>query len=354
MSFSWLHKKEESWLERAALLPLAMLSAPYGFGARLHRLAYRYGLKKATRLACRVVSVGNLLVGGSGKTPLVAWLAVSLQRRGYRVAVASRGYGRDGHEEVLVVSDGVKILDNAVRAGDEPLWLARRVPGVPILVGAQRDRVGEYAIRNYATDVLILDDGFQHHRLARDVEILMFDGKRGLGNARVLPRGPLREPLAALSLADAIWVMDGPLEQQDAELLARKAPRAKWFSAQRRPISVLSISDEERDLPSVLSSVRVGMLAGIANPDSFRRTLEALGAHVVQEKIFPDHYAYREQDFVELARLAENCIWVTTEKDAVKICPEWVRGIVLRVLSIDLATEEGEPFLDWLETRLQS
>lgn len=354
MNFPWLHKKEESRLERAALLPFAALASLYALGARAHRFVYRAGLKKAVRLGCRVVSVGNLVVGGSGKTPFVAWLALALQGRGYRVAIASRGYGRIGHEAVLVVSDGTKILTDAERTGDEPLWLAQRVPGVPVLVGAQRDQVGEYALRNFATQVLILDDGFQHHRLQRDVEILMFDGKRGLGNRRVLPRGPLREPLAALSLADAVWVMDGPLAPPDADVVARYAPQAKLLVAQRRPVSVFALGDGSHALPSVLSSARVGMLAGLANPDSFRRTLGALGAHVVHEKIFPDHYAYQEQDIAELARIATDCLWVTTEKDAVKIRPEWVRGIELRVLSIDLAVGGAEPFLDWLEARLKA
>lgn len=353
MNFSWLQKNEESFFERTALLPLDVLAVLYGTAARAHRFAYRCGFKKAAKLDCRVVSIGNLVVGGSGKTPMVAWIASALLQRGLRVAIASRGYGRIGREEVAVVSDGEKIFSNPTQFGDEPVLLAQRTPGVPVLVGAHRDQVGAYAVREYQTQVLLLDDGFQHHRLDRDIEILMFDGARGLGNRRILPRGPLREPLSTLSLVDAICILDGPLSKRDTEILARFAPRAKTVIVQRRPIFVLSLRDGTRMLPSALSNLRVGVLAGLANPGSFRRTLAALGANIVAEKIFPDHHLYVEQDIADLTKTSPNCVWVTTEKDAVKLRPEWIHDVDLRVLSIDLAVEGAESFLDWLEARLR-
>lgn len=354
MIFPWLQKNEESLFERVAFLPLDVLAILYGTAARTHRFVYRCGFKKAKQLDCRVVSIGNLIVGGSGKTPMTAWLANALSHRGFRVAIASRGYGRIGREEIAVVSDGEKVLLDPTQFGDEPVLLAQRTPGVPVLVGARRDQVGAYAIREYRTQVLLLDDGFQHHRLERDVEILMLDGMRGFGNHRVLPRGPLREPLSTLRLADAVCVLDGPLAKSDAEILARFAPRAKMMNVQRQPNFVLSLRAGIRMSPSELKHLRIGVLAGLANPNAFRRTLLALGAEIVAEKIFPDHHLYAEGDIVDLAKASPGCVWVTTEKDAIKIRSEWIRDLDLRVLSIDLAVDDAESFLDWLEERLRS
>ncbi len=347
---AWLYERRSGWLRRILLAPLVPVSRLYGLGARLHRRLYTGGWRRRGRLACRVVSVGNLVVGGSGKTPAAAWLAEALHRRGHKVAIASRGYGRRTRD-VRVVSDGRHVQADVERTGDEPLLLAAGAPGVPVLVGPDRARVGLRAISVFGVDVLLLDDGFQHHRLERDVDVVLVDGGLGLGNRAVLPRGPLREPLAALRRADAVGVVDGPLPPEDEALLERTCPDAFRFRAVRRPVSLRSLRGGPAASPGALAGCDVGMLAGIARPAGLARTLRALGARVVAERTFPDHHRYRARDLDGLSREASH--WVTTAKDAVKVLPHWAGDVRVDVLSIALAVEEPDPLLEWLETRLR-
>ena len=178
----WFDVGEESLARRLALLPLDLLALVYGVGACAHRTAYTRGLFKPVQLSCRVVSVGNLVVGGSGKTPMAAWLAKVLHQRGHRVVLASRGYARRGRERVEVVSDGRFVSSTAEVAGDEPILLAAHAPGVPVLVGPDRDVVGMRAVSAFGAQILVLDDGFHHHRLARVRAAL------DLGQVFTLPR----------------------------------------------------------------------------------------------------------------------------------------------------------------------
>jgi tetraacyldisaccharide 4'-kinase len=323
----------------------------YGVGARLHRVAYERGWLRRRRLACKVVSVGNLAVGGSGKTPTTAWLAGRLHRGGTKVALATRGYRRRGREAVRVVSDGRHVSADVDAAGDEPLLLAGHAPGVPVLVGPDRAVVGLRAVSAFGAEVLVLDDGFQHHRLARDLDLVMVDGGLGFGNRKLLPRGPLREPLSALRRAHAVGIVDGPLPARDAELLDTLAPEAFRFAAFREPSGVRPLRGGAPEPISALAGRDVGCLSGIANPASLRRTVENLGAHLVAERSFPDHHRYRPRDLEGLSRDAP--LWLTTEKDAVKLLPAWVGAADVRVLAIGLRVPESERLIAWIEGRLR-
>jgi tetraacyldisaccharide 4'-kinase len=312
-----------------------------------------------------VVSVGALSAGGSGKTPVAAALAAGLRARGERVALASRGYGRVGGGEIELVSDGKALRSDVGRAGDEPLLLAAAAPGVPVLVARDRARAGRRAVAEFGTGLLVLDDGFQHHRLARDLDVVVLDGSEGLGNGSVLPRGPLREPPAALRFAHAIAVVDGPLPAADDARVRELAPAAARFIVRRVPRalrrlrdpaagaratdSLLREPDPLDEPPAALAGREVGLLSGLARPASFRRTVEALGARVVAERCFPDHHPYAARDLAGLAAAAP--LWITTEKDAVKIEPEWVGGAELRVLAIDI--EGVEPLVEFVSARLR-
>jgi tetraacyldisaccharide 4'-kinase len=209
--------------------------------------------------------------------------------------------------------------------------------------------VGQRAVALFGCDVLVLDDGFQHHRLARDVELLVFDGS-GLGSGRLLPRGPLRERLAEAARADALVVVDGPLSERDAAQLAAAAPEAPRFAAARRPTSLRPLRGGAPRAPGWLAGRPVGLVSGLARPAGFRRTVEALGAHVVAERAFADHHRYRARDLRGLAAIAP--LWLTTEKDAVKILPSWCEDLDLRVLAIDLDVRAAPDLLDWLSHRL--
>jgi len=347
----WLEQRDESGLRKLSLTPLVPVAWLYGAGARLHRALYERRALAPRRIAGYVVSVGNLVVGGTAKTPLAAWLANALHRRGRKVVLASRGYGRSGRESVGVVSDGQYVRGRVETAGDEPMLLAARTPGVPVLVGRDRGIVGLRALSAFGAEILVLDDGFQHHRLHRDVDLLTFDGRLGLGNRHILPRGPLREPLSALRHADAIGVVDGPLPASDEELLARAAPEAYRFGARRHPSTLRPLQGGAGTSPELLDGAEVGLLAALAQPRGFRRTLEALGAEVVAERTFRDHHRYRAADLRGLADEAP--LWVTTEKDAMKIVPGWVGAADVRVLAIDLEIERSEMLVDWIQSRLR-
>jgi tetraacyldisaccharide 4'-kinase len=353
----WVQQRDESRLRRAVLLPLVAPAWIYSAGARIHRAWYRPGSRHETTLPVRVLSVGNLVVGGTAKTPTSAWLANALRRRGFKVALASRGYSRRMRDSapngVISVSDGSYVLSRAEIAGDEPMVLAGKVPGVPVLVGADRVAVGRRACSAFGAEVLILDDGFQHHPLHRDIDMVMIDAHFGFGNRKVLPRGPLREPLSALRFADVIGIVDGSvsdLPKLDLDTIRSRKPDAKIFTAYKKPCRLRPLEGGGGEPPEVLAGAEVGLIAGLARPDSLKRTVEGLGATVVAEQTFRDHHHYRSRD---LRRLRSDVpIWITTEKDAVKITPAWAAGADIRVLSIELEVTDEELLLDWLVERL--
>lgn len=346
----WLEDRDPGPWRELALAPLWPLAGAWGAGAWLHRHARGAHLRAPARLPCRVVSVGSVLVGGAGKTPVTAWVAATLRARGHAVAIASRGHGRrGGRADVQVVSDGRQLCARAHEAGDEPLVLAAHAPGIPILVGRDRARVGQHAVALFGCDVLVLDDGFQHHRLARDVELLVFDGG-GLGSGRLLPLGPLRERLAEVRRADAVLVVDGPLPERDAERIARLVPGVPWFAARRAPVSLRPLRGGPARPPAWLAGRSVGLFSGLARPAGLRRTVEALGAQVVAERRFPDHHRYRPRDLRALRDL--RAPWITTEKDAVKILPSWCEGLDVQVLAIELEPSDPAGLADWLAARV--
>jgi tetraacyldisaccharide 4'-kinase len=351
MRARWLEARAETRVRRAALLPLSVVAGVYGGLASAHRGLYAHGILQRRRFAGHVVSVGNLLVGGTGKTPVAAWIAAELHRRGRKVVLASRGSGGRGRALVDVVSDGRFVRGRAEIVGDEPMLLAAKAAGVPVLVGRDRGVVALRALSAFGAEVLVLDDGFQHHRLARDLELVTFDGSLGFGNRRLLPRGPLRESLSVLRHADAIGVVDGPLPEEDVALLDRLAPLALRFAAERVPTRLRRLDGRGETAPLDLAGREVGMLAGIARPGSLRGTLEGLGARVVAERVFRDHHRYGERDVRSLA--GEAPLWVTTEKDAVKITPSWVGSADVRVLEIRMAVKDPGPLVDWIEGRLR-
>ena len=350
MRARWLEERRESLWRRAWLSPLVPPSWLVGGAARLRRRLYTNGPLPQRRFAGHVISVGNLVVGGTGKTPAAAWIAERLHARGRRVVLASRGYGGHPRDPVVVVSDGRYLRSFVETAGDEALILASHAPGVPVLIGRDRGLLGMRALSAFGAELLVLDDGFQHLGLHRDIDVVSVDGALGFGNRRILPRGPLREPLSALRAADAVAVVDGPLDPADAELLERWTPSAFRLIARRRPRGLRPLAGGPPGDPRQLDGVKVGLLAGIASPASLRHTLESLGAQRVAERVFPDHHRYRPRDLAGLA--AETPVWVTTEKDAVKILPAWTRGADVRVLSIDLEVDDATRFLDWIEGSL--
>ncbi|MFP6655351.1 MAG: tetraacyldisaccharide 4'-kinase [Myxococcota bacterium] len=355
-----VRKRRHGVLPFLRWLVLGLASLCYGAGALLHRKVMRRRAAQSGRLTCAVVSVGGLTVGGAGKTPVAARLAWGLHARGWRVVLASRGYKGRHRRSVTVVSDGRYIHTSAVNAGDEAFVLAAHAPGVPVLVGRDRRVVGHRAVSAFDAEILVLDDGFQHHRLARDLDIVCVDGVSGFGNQRLLPAGPLRESIRTLRVADWLCIVDGQsgtaseskgMLPGDEAVKALGSQSHEIIRAKRRPTQLVSLDRADSLSLATLRNRRVGLLSGVARPGSVRRTIEELGAQVIEERRFPDHHPFTERDCAGLDH--SSLLWLTTEKDALKILPSWLAGETLWVLRIEVEFEEEERLLDLLTQRLR-
>ena len=340
-----------------ACAPLVPIASLYGLVMKARSLLYARGLLTQHCLPCRVMSIGNLTVGGTGKTPVVIALALALRERGRRVGVVSRGYKRSGADVMVEVSDGQAIRGNPNETGDEPLLIAQRCAGVPVAVGADRPSVGRHLIGRYHIDTLIMDDGFQHLALRRDTNILVLDAGAPFGNGYLLPRGPLREPLAAMARATAVLVtrasQAGRLDEIKAAVRA-VAPTVPIWVTDFAPSTVVQIGGSTSAEPSVLKGERVLAVSGIGQPESFRKLLETAGATVVEHCVFSDHHAYSREDVQKVRQAAERAgagRIVTTEKDAVKLAQfEEAKGAIWAV-RIELTWLEG--FDEWTRVVLQ-
>ncbi len=304
---------------RHLLLPL---SPAYRGAVAARRIAFSRGWLRRARLAVPVISVGNLTFGGTGKTPTVIALVRDLVRMGRRPAILTRGYKRRGDNQVVVI--GPEPRHTVFEAGDEPLEMARQLPGVPVVVDADRERGGREAIR-LGAEVVVLDDGFQHLRLERDLDIVVIDAGDPWGGGHLPPLGRLREPVAAIRSADAVLVTKvpddwRPVVAEIESVVDHVAPALQVFVARLRPARVRMAGEGWCD-PSVLSGQRVFAFAGLGRPQGFAVTLAEAGAELVDSRWFPDHHDYRDQDVREVVAAAQaaNAVPVTTAKDAVKL-----------------------------------
>jgi tetraacyldisaccharide 4'-kinase len=284
--------------------------------------AYRRGWLSRSRLDAPVISVGNLTFGGTGKTPTVIALVRDLVRMGRRPAVLTRGYKRRGDHQVVVV--GPEPRQSVGEVGDEPLEMARRLPGVPVVVDADRERGGTEALR-LGADVLVLDDGFQHLRLERDLDLVLIDAGDPWGGGRLPPLGRLREPLTAIRRASAVLITKVPADwrpvvAQIETAVERVAPALQVFVSRMRAQRV-RVPGEGWQPAEVLAGRRVLAFAGIGRPHGFADTLSEAGADVVDSQWFPDHHAYTPADLHQVVAAAEaaEAIPVTTAKDATKL-----------------------------------
>jgi tetraacyldisaccharide 4'-kinase len=323
-----------------------LLSGAYGRVTQLRRGWYARRPERRRHLSHPVISVGNLVAGGSGKTPAVATIARMLAARGERPAIISRGYRRlEPTEGVLVVSDGTHVLEPVARSGDEPQLLAKTVAGVPVLVSPDRYAAGLFAERTFGTTVTILDDGFQHVQLERDVDLLLVSSA-DLGE-KVLPSGLLREPLEAARFADALLVSGSDEEVAD---VARALDLATAFRIAPRYGELRMLSGMA---PTCVAS-RVFAFAGIARPQRFFDALIGLGYGVVRERTFRDHHAFTPGDVDAIQSAARDIgasLIITTEKDAVRLPPaSWTIPVATLPMTIDI--EPSAAFEAWLAGRL--
>ncbi|HEY7723853.1 MAG TPA: tetraacyldisaccharide 4'-kinase [Anaeromyxobacteraceae bacterium] len=346
----WWREQEPAGA-RALLAPLALAEAIFRAGAALRAGLYRAGLLAAERAGAPVISVGNLAVGGAGKTPAAIAVARRLQSRGRRVAVLSRGY-RATRREARVVSDGRRVLLGAADAGDEPLLLARRLPGAAVLCGPRRAPLARRAVEALGADALVLDDGFQHRALWRDLDLVVLDAANPFGNGRLLPRGPNREGLGALDRAGLAWLSRVDQAAPDAlgrlRALAAAATGRPPVESRHAAVDVVDGGGGRSFGPAALAGRRVLLLAALARPGGFRRTVEGMGASVAAVRFFRDHHLFTDGELEEAfaAGRAAGCDQVVaTEKDAVRLPARWAGEGMLRVVRIEAEVVRGEEIL---------
>ncbi|WP_019675574.1 tetraacyldisaccharide 4'-kinase [Arsukibacterium perlucidum] len=286
---SWYQQRH--WLS-VVLLPLAAL---YWLLSSGRRVLFRLGIKRRHKLSVPVVIVGNISVGGTGKTPFTLWLCQQLLAKGIKPGIISRGYGAKISSPLAVTPDSL-----ATAVGDEPLLLARRSL-CPVVVCPDRVAAGRELLAKYQVDIVICDDGLQHYRLARDLEIVLIDGRRGFGNGLLLPAGPLREPRSRLAEADMLIANSGEVAVADYQMQLNSAV----------------VTSLVADMP--LAPCEVTLVAGIGNPERFRLTAQQAGFTVTGQRFFADHHQFTASDFSGI-----NGPVLMTEKDAVK-CQRFAR-----------------------------
>jgi len=324
---------------RLFLLFLAQLSYLYRSVVNVRHYLYDRRLLRPHELGCQVISVGNLTVGGTGKTPIVEIFARELSREGRRVAILSRGYRKEeppfiqrvanaltfheSRQPPRVVSDGANLLLDSAMGGDEPYMLATNLPNVPVVVDRNRVKRGRYAIQKLGCDTLILDDGFQYLKLKHRIEIVLVDRTNPFGNGYVLPRGVLREPPQHIARADFIFVTKSDGVGTDAlkAQLRRLNSRAEIIECRHTPRHLQNAFTRERQALSYLRGRKVVTLCGIAAPGGFEQEVERRGAVVLDRRRFADHHRYTQQELIDVVnrahRLGAEAV-ITTEKDTVR------------------------------------
>ena len=345
-----MYGRKSSGIPGALLFFISLL---YGMAVRLRASAYGWGLLRTRDLPVPVISGGNITLGGTGKTPAAVNVAGVILKHGRKPVVLSRGYGRSDRSAVLVVSDGISKVLDPVSGGDEPVLIARRHPRVPVVVGAARYRSGTVATGRFHPDIAILDDGFQHIRLKRDLNIVLIDAVDPFGSGKLFPAGILREPLTALRRADIVLITRADRADNIVQLkeTVGRFTDARIFTARYLPRDLMDVATGETRPLDFLAGKPVFAFAGIARPDSFISLLRTLGVIVTGTAFYRDHYSYTRSDLAGLVRKSGErnaALLATTEKDGVRLKDMAPEGIW--AVRIDLEVVENSA---WEETVLK-
>jgi len=349
--------------------PLFLLSLLYRSGVQLRAYGFQKGLLKSQRLPCIVISIGNLTAGGTGKTPMTIYLARLCQRLGYRTVIVCRGYKGLASEQGGIVSDGQTVRMNYADAGDEPVMIACQLGDIPVVIGRSRYKAGCLAISRFTPDVIILDDGFQHLSLARDINIILLDYAYPFGNTHLLPRGLLREPIQALKRGDTCILTrcdSKPSTGHDKAIqkinfLRGHRPLFKTVHIPiiRGIIPAGTISPADRPFTNVnieTANIPVYAFCGLAHNADFRRTLNRLGFQTVGFLGFHDHHAYTDKDIRTIKAATIACqakLIVTSDKDYSRLAPtiKWPADLV--VIGVEIKSKGNDSlFDDYIEQRL--
>ena len=313
---------------------LHVAEVPYALAMRYRNRRYARGWAKIHAVGVPVVSVGNLTLGGTGKTPLVEWIAHKLRESHIRVAIVSRGYGAEAHGY-----------------NDEALELELALPDVPHVQNPDRVAAARVAVEELEMQMILLDDGFQHRRLQRDLDIVLLDATEPFGFDHVFPRGTLREPLAGLARADVIVLSRADmLTLSDRERVharvTKLAPQAAWCEVEHRVAALLNCTGQRVDV-SVLAGKRVAAFCGIGNPAGYRHTLTALGCDIIAWREFPDHHNYTREDVAFLSQWCQQAdAIVCTRKDLVKLRVPTLGGVALWAVAVEIGFLTGQVTLE--------
>jgi len=328
-------------------LILPPLSLLYGAVTRTRLSLYRRGTFQTTKLNRPVISIGNLTTGGTGKTPLVEYVARLIAARGKKVCILTRGYGRKDPHLQVIVSDGYSVLASPAEAGDEPYLLATKLSGLAAVVSsADRIAAGQEAINDFGTDCFVLDDGFQHLRLARDLNVVTIDATNPWGGGSLLPHGRLRETPEGLSRADCVVLTRcdqvGSVASLREEVL-RLTGKGPIFESQMR---VVRLSPLKNGVESITPPARVAAFCAVGNPASFFESVRRMGYELAVEKSFVDHHVFSQPEIDSLVKTASDAgasALITTAKDAVKL-RSLSFSMPCYVLEIEIAIENAEEF----------
>jgi tetraacyldisaccharide 4'-kinase len=352
---------------------LFAMSLLYGAAQKLRAGCYQKNILQPLKLPCKVISIGNITVGGTGKTPMTVYVAQKLQQAGAGVAVISRGYKGGAEKDGGVVSDGKNLLMNSQQAGDEPYLIASRLNNLPVIVGKNRFEAGRLALSKFQPDVIVLDDGFQHLKLQRDLNIVLLDHDHPFGNGHLLPRGILREPLTALTRATACILTRSPNEPNAAasvniEEIRAQLPKIPIFTSSHVPYTYSIKSGDQKPFEEIsdfhapddmgpIKHKKVFGFSGIARNDDFQRTVKNLGFDPRGFLGFSDHHQYTRDDLEGIIRTAgqagADCL-ITTEKDHVRIAHQKPLSMELVVVGVRIDFVSGEKdFISIIQSCLQ-
>lgn len=321
-------------MKSIVLPPLSLL---YGAVTRTRLSLYRRGTFHTTKLDRPVISIGNITTGGTGKTPLVEYVARLIATQGKKVCILTRGYGRKDSHLQVIVSDGYGVLASPSEAGDEPYLLATRLKGLAAVISsADRIAAGQEAIKDFGTECFVLDDGFQHLRLARDLNVVTIDATNPWGGGRLLPHGRLRESIEGMNRADCVVIT--------------RCDQVKSVEGLREEISRLTggkpIFESQMRMVPITLPARVAAFCGVGNPSSFFAGLKQAGYELALERSFPDHHVYSQNEIDSIIKGANatgaNAL-ITTAKDAVKL-QTLAFSIPWSVAEIEIAIDDAEKF----------
>jgi len=351
---------------------LFAISIVYGGLVKLREALYKKGFLQSKRLPCPVVSIGNITVGGTGKTPMTLYVAELIRRFGYKVAIVSRGYKGKAEKTGGIVHDGRIICMEPDQAGDEPFMMAKRLRSVPVIVGKDRFRAGMLAVKEFNPDVVLLDDGFQHLRLYRDIDLVLLDFSSPFGNGNLLPRGILREPASSLSRADALILTRS--DSAPGSIKANLVDRLMYLSQKRSvyitfhapyifkvvkaagDIEHIDLSKSRDWNSEIIKGRNVFAFSGIARNEDFIHTVESFGCNVSGFAGFSDHHKYSDEDINKILRSAKNAgaeIVCTTEKDYARMGHSKSWPIDLVIIGIEIAFGDDEAaFNSYIHNRL--